>query len=227
MSQELEKIINYKFKNKDLLQEALTHPSIIHNSQDNVSFNYERLEFLGDAVLSLIITESLLKKFPQADEGELAKKRSYLIKGESLVSIGDNIDIKKFILLSETEDKSGGRNNKNIQENVIESLIGAIYLDGGFDECYKFVTREWHNLIEKVKVTPIEPKTFVQEWAQDKHLSFPKYSLINKSGTDHNPEFTSEIYVEGYPAQIGKGNSKKASEKQAANNFIKNVIRHD
>ncbi|MEQ9115391.1 MAG: ribonuclease III [Rickettsiales bacterium] len=216
----LENIINYKFKNKSLLTEALTHPSL---SCSNTR-NYERLEFLGDSVLSLVLTEILMNKFPESNEGDLAKKRSYLVKGESLADIAKEIGLDKYIILSPTEERLGGRANKNILENVVESLLGAMYLDSNFDECKKFISKTWSTLISKVKITPIEPKTFVQEWAQNRGLPFPEYNVTNKTGNDHKPQFTVEIKIQGHLTTTGVGTSKKSAEKKAAQSFINQVI---
>lgn len=225
MHNTLEEILGHKFKNQALLREAITHPSIRAHSDANEIFNYERLEFLGDSVLSLVITEILLNAFPNSAEGELAKKRAYLVKGDSLTKIAKKLHINKFILMSVAEENSGGRSNKNILENVMEAVIGALYLDAGFARCQQFIASTWEQSIKEVKVTPIEPKTFVQEWAQERNLPFPEYTVVKKSGSEHNPVFTSEIYVQGYPKQYGTDSSKKNAEKSAAEKFIKNVIK--
>jgi len=146
------------------------------------------------------------------------------VKGDSLAKIAYILGLEKFILLSATEEKHGGRSNDHILENVVESIIGAIYLDGGFEDCQKFISANWKKLIENVKVTPIEPKTFVQEWAQNIGLPFPEYIVTQKTGDDHSPEFTIQIHIPGYQSQTGIGKSKKAAEKKAAQLFINNVI---
>lgn len=225
MSKALEEILGHRFKNQELLKESITHPSVHTYGNINKFFNYERLEFLGDSVLSLVITDLLLKEFPSSEEGELAKKRAYLVRGESLSKIAKELQINQFILMSAAEENAGGRNNKNILENVMEALIGALYLDAGFERCQQFISATWKQAIKEVQVTPIEPKTFVQEWAQERDLPFPQYTVVKKSGSEHNPIFTSEICVQGYPTQVGTDSSKKNAEKAAAENFIKNIIR--
>ncbi len=226
MISKLEEILGYHFKKQNLLIEAITHPSFnMHSTQNSEKeFNYERLEFLGDSVLSLVITEKLIKQYPNSDEGDLAKKRTHLVKGESLARVANKLDINDFIIMSDLEEKSGGKENASTLENVIEAIIGAMYIDGGLAECSKFINREWQKLFEEVVITPIESKTFVQEWAQDKHLPCPEYTVISRDGSDHHPIFTSKIFIEGYPSFTGKGPTKKASEKAAAKTFIKNII---
>jgi ribonuclease-3 len=224
---DLEKSLNYQFNNKSLLQAALTHPSVHNQPDSDKIIDYERLEFLGDSVLSLVITEILILQFPKADEGELAQKRAYLVKSESLVTIAKQLSISQYIMMSKTEERSGGRSNDNILENVMESIIGAMYLDGGFQVCKIFISNNWAELINAVQETPIEPKTFVQEWAQDKHLPVPEYIITAKTGTDHNPFFTCKIHVNGFPNCTGQGQNKKTAEKAAALNFINNIIKNE
>lgn len=222
MIKELEKIINYEFKNKLLIKEALTHPSI--SNQDNIKvYNYERLEFLGDSVLSLVISELLLNKFPNYKEGQLAKKRSFLVSGDMIVKFTSSIEIGNYIFMSKGEEKEGGRSNPSNIENAIESLIGAIYMDGGIKSAKSFIELYWLEPLESKEVEFENPKTILQEWLQSRNYSLPSYKIIDSEGSDHSPMFKLELIVEGFQPVYSYGASKKKAEKLAALKFLKMV----
>lgn len=222
----LYKKLDYKFKNAELLKEALIHPSF-NLGNDSSAKDYERLEFLGDTVLSLVITGLLIKEFQFEDEGDLAKRRSLLVSREVLIKIADALDISQHILMSEEEQKIGGHKNPNILEDVIESIIGALYLDGGLEVCKKFITKHWLSLIRSYALPPVEVKSALQEWSQDKGKGIPKYTLTDKSGEDHKPIFTIKVSLPGMPSFLGKGESKKIAEKDAAQMMLEYIKVHN
>jgi len=216
---ELEVRINYKFKNLDVLQECLTHPSM--NLEHK---NYERLEFLGDAVLNFIITEFLVKEYQTHDEGELAKKRSFLVSGNLISKIAKAIDLGAFIIMSNSERKSGGAENLANLENAAESLIGSIYIDGGIEAAKDFIMSFWQDyLLLEISGKDYNPKSYLQEWSLSKGYSLPIYKLKSQSGAAHDPLFEIEVLIDGFSAAIGYGRNKKEAEIIAARNLIKEL----
>ena len=216
----LDALINYQFVDQSLLKQALTHPSIAQNATRIKVAHYERLELLGDTVLSLVITEWLLQQYPDDDEGTLAKKRATLICGDILYEIAFNLNIQEHIIMSDGEEKSGGRESRRILENIIESLIGAMYLDGGLAVCKEFVYKFWAQALEKTTTIPIDPKAYLQEWAQKRGKAIPNYHIIGQEGPAHKPIFTIEVTVEDMPKFTAQGASRKVAEKLAAEQLI-------
>lgn len=213
-----EQIIKYNFKKKDLLITALTHPS--YNLQnEGVIDNYQRLEFLGDAVLSFIITDELYKLYPKAREGELARYRSVLIRGIGLARYARKINLSDFVLLSEAESKTGGSNKDSILEDVFEALIGAIYLDDDIESVRSFIKFVFDDIEEVLESTlpSLNPKGQLQEFIQQKmpNLSIA-YILVNASGPDHSKSFIINAVIDGKILGTGTGSSKKIAEEQAA-----------
>lgn len=219
---ELEKIISYSFKNKELLKEALTHPSVVC-PQGSAVRNYERFEFLGDSVLSLVISELLLKKFPDINEGHLSKKRSFLVSGEVIVRITSSIGLGKYIYMSAGEEKEGGRSNLNNIENVLEALIGAIYLDGGLAKVKTFIKSYWLDYLDRKAEISEDPKSILQEWLQSQGFPLPVYKIVSSEGSAHLPIFNIELKVEGFKSVYSSGSSKKKAEKVAALKFLQIV----
>jgi ribonuclease-3 len=225
MIDKLQNKLGYNFKNQQYLLEALTHPSLKKTySEDDEERNYERFEFLGDAVLGLVISEYLVNEYPKDDEGDLAKKKSYLVSGEVLSEIGESMRLGEFILMSGFQERVGGRDSSSIIENVLEAIIGAIYVDSGFEYVKKVILENWKIHFQNVIIAPIEPKTFAQEWAQSNGFSTPIYEIVEKIGPDHQPIFRVAINVVGFGKQFyGQGDSKKAAEKDAARKFYEYV----
>lgn len=217
---DLSALLDYNFIDQNLLKQALTHPSIAQNAARVKVAHYERLELLGDTVLSLVITEWLIHQYPDDDEGALAKKRASLICGDVLYNIAFGLDIQKYIIMSDGEQKSGGRDSRRILENVIEALIGAMYLDSGLETCKKFIHKFWAQAVENTVVTPIDPKAYLQEWAQKSGRAIPSYNIIEQEGPAHKPIFTVEVTVENMPKFTAQGSSRKAAEKLAAEQLI-------
>lgn len=221
----MKKILDYSFKNPELLDEALTHPSLAirSKSKGKMQYNYERLEFLGDAVLALLISEMLLSRYPDAKEGELASRRSLLISGATISLLAQDLGLGDYLYLSPSEDIAGGRENASNLENAFEAIIGAIYLDGGLDSVRSVVLENWKELIENAKEPVKDPKTELQEWAQGLGKPIPTYTLVETSGPAHSPVFTIEACVEGYNPKSATATSKKKAEKEAALALLKDV----
>ncbi len=214
---ELQQKIGYTFKDENLLRVALTH------SSTGSTFNYERLEFLGDRVLGLIIASLLFEKFPDEKEGDLAKRLSALVQGRTLAKLAVRISLGEFIFFSEAEAAAGGAENDHILADVFEAVIGAMYLDGGLSPCDALIKAQWEDTLFTMKKPPQHPKTAVQEWAQGQGLPLPEYAVVNQSGPDHAPIFEVKMSVRGYPPIIASGRSRAEAEKQAARDFIKGL----
>jgi ribonuclease-3 len=208
---QIEENIGYVFQNKSLLIEALTHPSVKRLARNNLS--YERLEFLGDKVLGLIIAEALIQHFPSENEGELSKRLASLVCKQSLAEIGHSLRLGEFLILSRGQSIDGGRDNINIIENTMEAIIGAIFLDGGMQNAKEFVLRHFKHSLENLDniKAPQDPKSAFQEWFQKKYKKIPEYNLESSE----NFYFTVSLKFEGL-AFYGKAKSIKEAEKLAA-----------
>ncbi|MDP7143219.1 MAG: ribonuclease III [Alphaproteobacteria bacterium] len=206
----LEDRIAYHFRDKTLLEMAMTHSSMeTHHS-------YERLEFLGDRVVGLAIADLLYKTFPDEVEGNLAKRHAALVQGHTLADIAIEIGLGKYILFSDAERAAGGHHNKKILADCVESLIGAAYLDGGYDACYRIIPAIWGQRINHMDKAPREPKTALQEWAQSRALPLPSYEIISTEGPDHAPIFEIRVTIEGLEPVTAKDHSRRGAEKKAA-----------
>lgn len=210
MMQDLQKKIGYEFQNPELLEQALTH------SSKSAYRSYERLEFLGDRVLSLAIADLLLQHFPQESEGDLAKRHTALVQQECLAEIAQELDIGTYLRLSTSEDMMGGRNKAAILADVIESIIGAVHRDGGYQNAAHLIARLFTPAIDKYHQPPTDPKTALQEWAQARQLPLPIYQETNVSGPSHAPIFEISVTVEKLGTARANGASKKIAEKEAA-----------
>lgn len=216
----LEEKLGYTFKNKSLLRNALTHPSTYGRNKNHI---FERLEFLGDRVLGLVIAEKLYEQFPKESEGDLAKRLAVLVSRETCYQIASKIGLDEFLV---THEQQLQNRHTSTLANATESLIGAIYLDNGLTPCQAFISRWWQELLLVAQTPPMDPKTILQEYVQKKGMPIPIYNLIKTSGPDHNPVFTVEVSIPNNPPQIGTGNSKKQAEQEAANaliSFIRNL----
>lgn len=214
---ELEAMIGYVFTDKALLARALTH-----SSSGNPE-NYERLEFLGDRVLGLVIAALLYAKFPEEKEGDLAKRLASLVQGLTLAKLAARLSLGDFILLSPSERDAGGAKNEHILADVFEALLGAMYLDGGFEPCRSLIETQWADVLYTMKKPPQHPKTELQEWLQSKGLPLPVYEIIGQSGPDHAPVFEVELRIKAMPPVKASGKSRAEAETQAAKTFIKGV----
>ena len=209
----LEQKIGYQFTDVHWLELALAHPSI--NLHDADAENYERLEFLGDRVLGLVIATMLFDQFPDEDEGALARRHAGLVCGDTLAKVAGKLELGRYITLTKGEAEQGGRDNSSTLENVCEALIGAMYKDGGFAVAEDFIVRHWKALLLEVTAPPIDAKTALQEWAQKQGYSLPKYKEVSRTGPAHAPEFVIRVTVGEYAAEATALNKKQA-EKLAA-----------
>lgn len=192
------------------LDAALTH------SSTGADANYERLEFLGDRVLGLVMAEILYNAFPGESEGGLAKRHAALVQGKTLADIAREIDLGSVMILSAAERASGGAANENILSDGLEALIGALYLDEGLDFCRGAIERLWGGRVKVMNEAPQDPKTALQEWAQGRGLPLPAYELVKREGPDHAPAFEVKVAVNGFAPQAARGPSIRAAEKEAA-----------
>jgi len=213
----LEDVLKYKFKNLDLVKEALSHPSL--KQHDNTIVDYERLELLGDSILGFLITEMIFNNFTFYEEGSIAKIKAYVVSRETIVKVAETLSLSEYILMTSGEEKSGGKTNPNNIENVMEALLAAIYLDSDIHQVRKIVQNLWFRYIENIDFNSIDPKSSLQEWLHHKNHSTPTYEVINKEGPVHAPVFTVQVTV-GKHRQEGIGKSIKEAEKEAARRLL-------
>jgi len=213
----LEERIGYKFRNSLLLAEALTHPSLGHETQ-HYHFDNQRLEFLGDAVLQLVISEYLFRRFSGEAEGQLTKLRSRLVSRETLKMHAAALDLGRYLLMGRGEEASGGRERTSTLADAFEALIGAIYLDGGLDTAREFILKQAHSDLAQLAEEPVEinPKGHLQELLQSISPRSPVYELISQSGPEHEKTFIVQAVWEGIVLGQGSGRSKKQAETAAA-----------
>ena len=202
--------LGYHFRNPDLLTEALTHPST--EGQES----YERLEFLGDRVLGLVVAERLYEMFPAAAEGRLAPLLNLLVRRETLATTAKSIGLPEFLTLAPGEEATGGRAKPAILADTTEAVIAAIYLDGGLDAAKAFVLRFWEPHFATLPAETSDPKTALQEFLQARGEALPTYREIDREGPAHDPLFTIEVRTESGLTANGKGSSKRAAERKAA-----------
>lgn len=210
---EFQKKIGYVWKDESLLEEAFTHSSYA-NEQKGLR-DYERLEFLGDAVLEVTASEYLYRKFPDLKEGELTKKRASMVCETALAWCARDLEISSYLLLGKGEEAAGGRERETIIADVMEAIAGAIYLDGGFEEAKKFVSRFILDNQENIRLF-FDSKTLLQEVVQGRKLGDLHYEIVDTRGPEHRRIFTSEVKIGGQPMGRGEGTSKKIAEQKAA-----------
>jgi ribonuclease III len=230
---ELEKAIGYTFKNRDLFSHALTHASVRSTKQvagkvkadtkrksgspPPISIHdNERLEFLGDRVLGLAIAELLWSTYPTDSEGQLAKRFNGMVRGETCAAIGRSIGLGPFLILSGSEADSGGRAKDTILADAVEAVLGALFIEAGFDKAREVVRHLWLPLLDDMPEATTDPKSALQEWAQGQGLPLPRYTEVTRQGPDHAPHFVSEVRVPGHPPARGEGPSKRIAEQAAA-----------
>lgn len=206
--------LGYKFKNKLLLKCSLTHPSF--SKKDN----YERLEFLGDRVLGLIISHEIFHSYPDDREGDLAKKISYLVCKNTLIKVADQLKIEEYFFISKNIKKTSF---DSIKANSLEALIAAIYLDSNFSITYKIIKKLWNSYITKINLDYHDPKSKLQEWSLKTNNILPVYEVKKKEGPDHNPIFTVNLKLNGKIYSIGVGRNKQDAEVMAAEKALKEI----
>jgi ribonuclease-3 len=214
---ELETIIGYQFRDVQLLNLALTHRSLARDMGD---INNQRLEFLGDAVLGMLIAEMLYQLFPGEAEGDLSKRLVSLVNGEQLTVIAQSMQLGPYLRLSAGEEEQGGRINPSNLEDACEALLGAAYLDGGIEAARGVVTRFWRDHATATKAPPKDAKTSLQEWAQGRGLPLPEYAVISADGPSHAPHFVIEVRVKGEVPAQGEAGTKRLAERMAASAML-------
>lgn len=211
--------LGYHFADSELLQRALTHSS-------KGTDNYERLEFLGDRVLGLVIADIVYRTFPFENEGGMAKRHSALACTETLAEVAVTIGLQDVVILSDGERSAGGMKQENLLADSMEAIIGAIYLDNGLNACHNVIEGLWGEKVHVLKEPPIDSKTGLQEWAQARKLGVPAYDVVKREGPDHAPVFHISVTVKGYGIQIGTGSSRRVAEKEAAKKFLAYLEEH-
>lgn len=211
---DLDARLGYRFRSRDLLKKALTHASVRQapgKRRDN-----ERLEFLGDRVLGLAIAELLWEVYPSADEGELARHYNRLVRGRTCAAIARELDLGPLLVLSEAEADSGGRGKETILADACEAVLGAVFLEAGYDAARQVVRTLWGPRVGASAADATDAKSLLQEWAQGQGLDLPAYVEVDRQGPDHAPRFTAEVRIRGRKPARGEGASKRAAEQAAA-----------
>lgn len=222
----VEQRIGYSFRDPAILQQALTHASSIHHPKARFESN-ERLEFLGDRVLGLIIANMLYQRFGNENEGALSRRLTALVRREALARIAEDIDLAPYLSLSQGEEDGGGRENPALLADACEALIAALFLDGGLDAARQFIVNNWQGLLDEDPTPPRDAKTTLQEWTQARELGLPEYRVSTQTGPSHAPTFTIAVSVKGYPDQNATGPSKRRAEQNAAAAMLKHVAGPD
>jgi ribonuclease-3 len=213
---ELLKKLGYSFEKPELLDEALTHVSAPQAGGQS----YQRLEFLGDRVLGLAIAELLFRTFPGAPEGELSRRLAELVRRESCAEIATAWDVGPYLKLGAGEAHAGERRNQTILADVCEAIIGAVFIDGGYEAARDLVERAFQELVEAPRRPLRDPKSALQEWAQGRGLPPPTYSVVEQIGPDHAPKFRVVVKVKGAENEFGSGTSKRIAEQAAARSLL-------
>jgi len=211
-----EKRLKIKIRNKSLLIQALTHKSA------NNQINNERLEFLGDRVIGLVLSNKLFDIYPKETEGVLDKRFAKLVNRKTCASIAWSIGIKDFIIMGDTKKKISQKDEK-ILSDTCEAIIGAVFVDRGYNYIKEFVLRLWKKDINKSHTTILDPKTKLQEYSLKMYKKLPVYRLLSSKGPRHNPIFKISVMIEGSKQFIGLGNSKKQAQQDSANNLLKSI----
>jgi ribonuclease III len=218
----LERLIGYRFKDRGLLEHALTHRSRVHEDASGGVFDNESMEFLGDSVLGFVIAAMLFREFPQHNEGQKSKLKASLVSAASLARLGERLNLGEFLILGRGEEKTGGRRKHAIIADCYEALIAAIYLDGGIEPAEKFIAREFSTLIEEARRTGSgasftdDWKSALQEYLQSGGRGLPVYRLAAEVGPDHRKSFVVEVMVDGEAVAKAEGRSKKEAAQLAA-----------
>lgn len=222
----LEQALQYKIRNAGLFVQALVHRSYLQQTNQHGESN-ERLEFLGDSILNLIVGEYLYRHFPSADEGELTKVRSRLVNRKALVAYSKSINLSKFILMSQSAQQSMGKGSDTIVADTYEAIIAAVYLDGGFNAAKKFVERQLVEALQNRTVITSDEnyKSMLLEFAQAHGLGVPRYTIVKEEGPDHDRTFTVEVSLNGKKSGTGTGKNKKEAEQLAASRALERLQR--
>ena len=210
--------LGYEFARPELLKRALTHSSV--RTRHSKPADYERLEFLGDRVLGLVIAEMLIEVFPDAKEGDLARQLNRLVRKETCASVAEDIGIGDVGIMSVSEAESGGRGKLTILGDACEAVLGAVFRDGGYDNARRVIRSMWKERLGDDSRPLRDAKSALQEWAQGKGLDLPHYGEVAREGPDHEPHFTARVTVNGHEPAVGKGPTKRAAEQAAATEML-------
>jgi len=210
-------VAGYSFQDRGLLREALTHPSL------SGRHNYQRLEFLGDRVLGLVIAEALFERFGSDAEGKLNRRLSALVRGETVARVVADNRLDRLILMTPGAEQEGTRTKPSVLGDIGEAIIGAIYLDGGLPPARDWILRHWADLFDTDAKSAKDYKTQLQEWAQARGGALPDYSVADRSGPDHAPVFTVRASLDGYGYADAQGPSKKIAEQKAADALLQSL----
>ncbi|MDQ2102035.1 ribonuclease III [Azospirillum isscasi] len=228
---ELADALGHRFADPQRLADAVTHPSLMGlernarggRPEQGPGLAYERLEFLGDRVLGLVVAEWLLERFPNEREGALAKRHVSLVRREALGRVADTLRLGRYLRLSPSEAQGGGRSNRTILADACEAVIGALYLDGGMDKARAFIRSAWAGQIDRAEPPPLDSKTALQEWAQGNGRPLPTYELIEQSGPAHEPVFRIAVRLKGMEPVTATGPSKRVAERKAASTLLRQL----
>lgn len=224
---QLESVIGYSIHDVELFQQAFKHRSYLSVSNESRIESYERLEFLGDAVLSLVTATRLYEKFSNEDEGELTKSKSCLVNKHVLADCARRLDLGRYLYLSDGEDRNGGRDRSSILSDILESLIGAVYIDGGFAAACRFIDR--HVLFDVEQqlsdLAAVNHKGELLELAQSMSWGLPQYTVTEEAGPEHSKQFTVQVSVRDTTCGVGKGSTKKSAEQMAAREALQKLKR--
>jgi ribonuclease-3 len=217
--EQLQLRLGYRFNDPDLLERALTHSSAISPGK-RIECSYQRLEFLGDRVLGLVVAEMLYRRYPKSNEGELSRTLNTLVRKETCAVIARQLALGPEMILGDSEARSGGADKDAILGDITEAVIGAIHLDGGLDPAREFIERLFSQFLADGQANRADAKTTLQEWAQARGLEPPTYVLVERNGPDHAPEFTIAVDLAGFDRLQAIGPSKKIAEHKAAELFL-------
>lgn len=215
-------VLKHHFSRPELLELALTHSSSSRRANNRLHTN-QRLEFLGDRVLGLLVAELLYKTFPLEEEGPLSRRHTALVRSEALTRIAREIGLAKHIIMSKSEEEMGGRENPGLLADALEAVIAALFIDGGLKVAETFIHDHWKPLMEEDLMPPTDAKTKLQEWSQAKAIELPSYREIGRHGPSHAPIFTIEVCLKGRVPTTAKGSSKRAAEQLAAKAMLEMI----
>ncbi|MGB0498847.1 MAG: ribonuclease III [Rubricella sp.] len=204
--------LGHDFARAELLEQALTHSSIANRARPA----NERLEFLGDRVLNLVIADALMEQDGEADEGTLARRLNALVRKEACAEVAEALDLGQVLILGRAEARSGGRRKMALLGDAMEAVIAAVYLDAGFDAARRVILRHWKELIARAETVRRDPKTLLQEWAQARSMTLPRYEDLDRTGPDHAPVFTVSVVLENGMRAEGRAPSKQKAQAEAA-----------
>jgi ribonuclease-3 len=222
---ELERCLDYHFKNPALLQQAITHKSYLNEAREKSQKDNERLEFLGDAVLDLIISQDLLLDYPDTPEGELSKMKARIVSETALAKVAKRLEIGRFLLLGRGEEMTQGRTKPSLLANAMEAILAAIYLDGGLESARHVIQEIFkEDVVEMLKTEALtDYKTELQELCQRDYEILPTYTVLSESGPDHQKTFEVQLSIKGDVYGRGSGRSKKEAEQQAAREALEKL----